>query len=217
MFIVYYYFHLQKNNNNNNNNNDRIIIINNNNYFISSSLIKNNNTHKTFFYNNNIIILLFFYNNFIHSYLSYGIHLYYSMTPKSQTKQLYDIQKKALRLVCKPYQRPKKTLSNAWITQKTHVLPVPLLSTYSACNFAFSIKSGRCPSYISEYFQTIGSNQTNRTRQTRYQHKLPSSYKYNQPNHYLVTSFNSLPPNLRSSSPSSFKAKLKHHLYSLVE
>ena len=160
---------------------------------------------------------LFFYNNFIHSYLSYGIHLYYSMTPKSQTKQLYDIQKKALRLVCKPYQRPKKTLSNAWITQKTHVLPVPLLSTYSACNFAFSIKSGRCPSYISEYFQTIGSNQTNRTRQTRYQHKLPSSYKYNQPNHYLVTSFNSLPPNLRSSSPSSFKAKLKHHLFSLVE
>ena len=56
---------------------------------------------------------LFFYNNFIHSYLSYGIHLYYSMTLKSQTKQLYDIQKKALRLVCKPYQRPKKTLSNA--------------------------------------------------------------------------------------------------------
>ena len=125
--------------------------------------------------------------------------------------------KKAHRLICKPYQCPKKTLSNAWVTQKTHVLPISLLSTYSACNFAFSIKTCQCPFYISEYFRTNCSDQTNSTRQTRYQLKLPSSYKYNQPNHYLVTSFNSLSPYLRSSSPSSFKAKLKHHLLSLID
>ena len=80
------------------------------------------------------------------------------MTPNPRTNQLYDMQKKALRLICKPYQRSKKTLSNAWVTQKTHVLPVPLLSTYFACNFAFSIKSCKCSSYISKYFWTICSN-----------------------------------------------------------
>ena len=128
------------------------------------------------------------------------------MTPNPRTNQLYDVQKKALRLICKPYQRSKKTLSNAWVTQKTHVLPVPLLSTYFACNFAFSIKSCKCSSYISKYFWTICSNKNNRTRQ-------PSFYNYNQPNHYLETSRNSLPPDLRSSSPSSFKAKLKHHFF----
>jgi hypothetical protein len=43
-----------------------------------------------------------FYYNFIHSYLIYGLHLYYPMTPIKHTDILFKLQKWALRLISLP-------------------------------------------------------------------------------------------------------------------
>ena len=60
-----------------------------------------------------------FYNNFIHPYLLYGIHLYYSMSPALHTDSLYILQKKALRLICLDRTLPKdRTLSNKFVVEK---------------------------------------------------------------------------------------------------
>ena len=42
--------------------------------------------------------------NYIHPYLTYEIHLYFLMSPNSQTKYLLGLQRRALQHICKPYQ-----------------------------------------------------------------------------------------------------------------
>ena len=83
--------------------------------------------------------------NYIHSYVTYGIHLYFPLTPVVLTNRLSILQKRALRVVCRPYQnqQPKKTLSNTFVTSKTEVLPVRHLSTFFTCISAYAIKNIR--------------------------------------------------------------------------
>ena len=42
-----------------------------------------------------------YYYNYIHSYLIYGVHLYYPLSPTLRTNPLFILQKKALRLICR--------------------------------------------------------------------------------------------------------------------
>ena len=156
-----------------------------------------------------------FYYNYVHSYLTYGIHLYFPLTPVVLTNRLSTLQRRALRVVCRPYQnkQPKKTLSNTFVTSKTEVLPVPHLFTFFTCISAYGIKKGQCPSYLSkEFMLAIPQNH----KPTRYQHKIPSSHHYNRLNHHLVSAFNSLPDNIRRSAPSSFRKRLKSFLLSQI-
>ena len=142
--------------------------------------------------------------------MTYGISLYYPLSPLTLTKPLHILQNRTLRLVCGSQQKRKKTLSNLFIAHSTNVLPLPHLSTYFACVCAHSIKLRQCPPYLYEPF--TGTS----TRKTRNQHKLPSSLHYNQLESYLVSQYNSLPLSLRRCSPHTFKHNLKKHLMSLV-
>ena len=103
-----------------------------------------------------------YYNNFIHPYLTYGISLYYPLSPLTLTKPLHILQNRTLRLVCGSQQKRKKTLSNLFIAHSTNVLPLPHLSTYFACVCAHSIKLRQCPPYLYELFTGI--------RKTCYKH-----------------------------------------------
>ena len=154
-----------------------------------------------------------FYYNYIHPYLTYGIHLYFPMSPNSQTKYLFGLQKRALRLICKPYQSQliKKTLSSSFITHKTEILSLPSLSTYFTCISAHNIKNKQCPSYLTASFPTSSS-----CKSTRYQHKIPSSQHYNRLNQQLINTFNALPITLRCSTYSTFKTKLKSFLFTHI-
>ena len=81
-----------------------------------------------------------FYYNFIHPYLTYGIHLYFPMSPNSQTKYFFGLQKRALRLICKPYQShliKKPSLAHSSLTKLRsfhsplfpHTSPASVLTT----------------------------------------------------------------------------------------
>lgn len=150
-----------------------------------------------------------FYYNFIHSYLIYGVHLYYPLSTATHTNPLFLLQKKALRLICKDAAKKYKhrMLPTALATTLTDILSLPKLSEYFASLTAFSIKNKTCPTYLSALFAIPHS-----THSTRYQHKLPSSTSHNRLNLYIMNSFNSLPADLRGSPPTSFRLNLKRHL-----
>ena len=119
------------------------------------------------------------------------------LNPESPYRYIID----ALRQVWKTFRKLNsyKMLGNTWVTCKTNVLPLPLLSYYFACVSAHAIKTGQCPSYIASNFVSSSF------KATRYQHKLPSSH-YNKLNHYLVSTY--LPLSLHQSHASAFKLKL---------
>ena len=149
-----------------------------------------------------------FYYNFIHSYLIYGLHLYYPMTPIKHTDILFKLQKRALRLICKDSASPdtQKTLSTNFTTTLTNILPLPNLMLYFTSLSAHRILNGDCPSYLSLPFTN-----PDHPHSTRYQYRLISSASHNKLNLHLLKTFNSLPIKLRSLSLRPLKAQLKSH------
>ena len=137
--------------------------------------------------------------------------MYYSLSSASAIKPLYNLQKQALRQVCMPFRKiiSHKMFGNTWVARQTNVLPLLLLSSYFACVSAHAIKTGQCPSYIASHFVPSSF------KATCYQHKLPSSH-YNKLNHYLVSTYNSLPLSLRRSHASAFKLKLKQYIFTTL-
>ena len=147
-----------------------------------------------------------FYNHFIHSHLLYGIEIYYPLTPCSKLKSLHTLQKKALKYALRV---PRRT-STKRVTEDTQVLPLPQLATYSGCILAFKIHRKLCPPYLSNIFKptTVKVSVT-----TRDLNKIPSSHDRSPLDHFTMSSFNSLPQNLRAQkSLLTFKRKLKSHL-----
>ena len=150
-----------------------------------------------------------YYFAYIHSYLSYGISIYYPMSFTKHTNPLFNLQKKALRLICAGLNKHGKYIATKDTVSHTGILPLPSLSEYSACLMAHSIKTGSCPPYLTQQHQHRISTIT------RYQHKLPSSSNYSSINLHLVKSFNNLPSKLRSTvNPRTFRRNLKLHLLS---
>ena len=155
-----------------------------------------------------------FYQNFIHSFLTYGTHLYYALSPANLTDPIYRLQKCALRLVCSQLTRTNthKTPSTLSVVTKVNVLPLPKLSEYNACILGHNILNNNCPTYLSSIFA-----KTHPKRPTRDPYKLPSSASYNRLNQYLLNSFNTLPKALRSKANiSTFKTSLKLNLMSTL-
>lgn len=160
----------------------------------------------------NFNVARLYYYNFIHSYLIYGLHIFYPTTPSKYTNTLFILQKKALRLVCKdlkvkPPLNTQALLSTQFVTQVTGVLPLPKLSQYFTGITAHSILNNVCPEYLSNAFPALKHN-----HKTRNKFKLPSSLNHNKLNSNLLISFNSLSMDLRSLPKSSFKHKLKSYL-----
>ena len=151
-----------------------------------------------------------YYNNYIQPYLFYGVHLYYLLTPIALKNPLFLLQKKALRLVSQNLSKSNtnKLLSTSVISSKTNTLILPFLAQYSSCLMAYYIKTAKCPSYLTSTFKP------SRTKNTRYQHKLPSSLQDNRLYLHIVSSFNHLPDKLHRLPPRSFKIKLKDYLSS---
>lgn len=147
-----------------------------------------------------------YYYNFIHSYLIYGVHLYYSMSPTIHTDTLYILQKKALRLICINHRQQtyQRTMSTKFAVDTTSILPLPMLSLYFTCLYGFRIKKLLVPTYITDNFQ-----QTPSLHKTRDQHKLYSSINHNKLNLHILNCYNSLPKKLRLLSTVSFKKHLK--------
>ena len=153
-----------------------------------------------------------YYYNFIHSYLIYGLHVFYPTTPVKYTNTLFILQKKALRLICKDLNIPHKNHHlppTNLITSTTGVLPLSKLSHYFTCLTAHSILPDNCPKYLSYSFQTV-----NHSHKTRNRFKLPSAINHNKLNSNLLNSFNNLCTHLRTLPLQSFKTKLKLHLLS---
>ena len=154
---------------------------------------------------------ILFYNNFIHCYniiwcssvlftvLSFCDQIFLQPAKTSSPPSLQAISKLNFH----------KMLGNTWVESKTNDLPLPLLSSYFACVSAHTIKTGQCPSYITSHFVPSSF------KATRYQHKPPSSH-YSKLNHYLVSSYNSLPLSLPRSHASAFKLKLKQYLFTTL-
>jgi hypothetical protein len=153
-----------------------------------------------------------FYQNFIHSYLIYGIYLYYPLSPKSHTDPLFLLQKQALRTICKKGNHtPCRTLSTKFTCHQANILPLPDLAKYFACITAHRILNNHSPPYILGLFNSQQCTRYN----TRNHRKLPSSQKYNKLNLFIVTSFNNLPKQIRTNnSYQSFKHCLKRHYLS---
>jgi len=151
-----------------------------------------------------------YYYNFIHSYMIYGLNLYYPLTPVSKTDTLYKLQKQGLRLICKDSVIPNtcKTLSTQLVTSMTNILPLPKLSQYFTCLSAHKILNNNCPTYLSLMFPSA-----THAHSTRHQHKLTSSSKHNALNLHILKTFNNLSPRLRSLPFSSFKRNLKSYLH----
>jgi hypothetical protein len=147
-----------------------------------------------------------FYYNFIHSYLTYGIHIYFNLSPDKLTNELFLLQKKALRLIL------KVKLSDRWSTRdlcfKLDILPLPALSNYFTALFAHLALTRRAPDYILSLFPTRSHTYSHRNLST-----LPSSSAYNQLNHKTMSIFNSLPLKIHSiNSSHTFKLHVKLHL-----
>lgn len=153
-----------------------------------------------------------FYYNFIHPHLTYGIHIFYPLTPAKDTLCLYKLQKKALRLICINSTSKQNHLpSTTGLSKQTSILPLPKLALYFSNLVAQKILYNNCPSYLTQPFTTSHSNYL-----TRNQFKLPSSSAHNKLNLHLLKSFNSLPFELRQiKSNSLFKRKLKTYYLTL--
>lgn len=153
-----------------------------------------------------------FYLNFIHTYLTYGIHIYFQLAPKRLTEELFLQQKKAIRLIKRA--RLKDRHSTNTLCSNTNILPLTKLSEYFALLFAHRIITKRSPNYILSLYPTRQNNYSQRTTNL---HTLPSSAQYNPLNRKTVLLFNSLPIQLRAiNSPSTFKRRIKTHLFQTI-
>ena len=120
------------------------------------------------------------------------------MSPNSQTKSLLGLQKRALRLICKPYQshlikKPSPAHSSLTKLRSFHSPLFPHTSPASV------LTTSRISSALTASFPTSSS-----CKSTRYQYKIPSSPHYNRFNHQLINTFNALPITLRCSMYSTF-------------
>ena len=122
------------------------------------------------------------------------------MSFTKHTNPLFNLQKKALRLIYTGLNRQGKYIATKDAVSHTGVLPLPSLSEYSACLVAHSIKTGSCPLYLTQQHQHRISTIT------RYQHNLPSASSHSSINLHLVKSFNNLPSKLLSTvNPRTFR------------
>ena len=145
-----------------------------------------------------------YYMNFIHSYLTYGLHIYYPLAPNKLTNPLYLAQKKGIRLVKLVLRRDK--ISTATLCKSINVLPLPKLAEYFTGIFAHRTDTLRQPSYITHLFS---HRPTAHNCSLRNSYKLPSSYTYNALNSKTVILYNSLPLKIRSTnSLTAFKRRL---------
>ena len=152
-----------------------------------------------------------FYVNFIHSYLTYGIHIYYNLAPQKLTNDLFLLQKKALRLINRT--RLKDRLPTNQLCIATSILSLPKLATYFTSNFALHILTKRAPNYILQLFPSHQHNYSRRNLNT-----LPSSSLYNSLNRKIVTLFNSLPSQIRAiTSTATIKRHLKNHFFHTLD
>ena len=147
-----------------------------------------------------------YYYNFIHSHLTYGIHIYFNMSPAKRTNKLFLLQKKAIRLIKEVKISDK--LSTTKLCTDLNILPLPKLADYFTTLFAHRTLTKRAPDYILARFPTPRQSHTHRNLNT-----LPSSFTYNQLDHKIVTLFNSLPPVIRSLKSSvTFKTQIRSYL-----
>ena len=151
-----------------------------------------------------------FYINFIHTYLTYGIHIYHNLAPKQLTEPLYKQQKKALRLITQT--RLKDRLSTTTLCLNSNILPLRHLTDYFCSIFAHRVITKRTPSYITSLYPTRTTSYSRRNL-----HTLPSSSSYNVLNRKTVLTFNHLPNHLRSiKSSNSFKRHLKEYFFQTI-
>ena len=75
---------------------------------------------------NFITVKQYYYYNYIHSYLTYGIRIFYPSTPSNSSRTLFILQKKALRLICKDLPKTKDChLPTKVISRHTSIMMLP--------------------------------------------------------------------------------------------
>ena len=153
----------------------------------------------------NFHLSLTFYHHFIHSYLTYGSDISFSLATSKQTTSLTILQKKALKYALSlPRRYPTRLLEHK------SVLLLPKLACYFSAILGYKVLNNSCPSYLSDLFKTTPSTSTIITRHT---FKLPNSYYHSALQKYTLTSFNNLPKSLCSvKSLKTFKKTLKTYL-----
>ena len=135
------------------------------------------------------------------------------LTDDKLTNNLYLLQKKALRLVCKgiipPASSKNKLISTDQAIKHTSILPLPDLALYFTCVAGHSIRHNHCPPYLSALFLA-----KQHTHATRCRNQLTSSIHHNALNLNMLTTFNSLPTKLRTLPRKTFEFYL--HKYFLT-
>ena len=144
-----------------------------------------------------------FYYNFIHSYLTRGLVLYYSCSPKNVTDTLFKIQKRALRIISNVFLSDHIRSDKLFSSHK--ILPLPSLCEYHSNIMGHKVIMKCAPLYLLDLFPD------NRYRLSRHK-TLPSSRSYNRFEMKVVVGYNSLPKTIRALSLQSFKPRLKASL-----
>ena len=135
---------------------------------------------------------LLFYYHFIFCHLTYGIHIYHSLSSAHLTNPLFVLQKRAFRLIAHVQNVPAHLISTRNLSLSLQLLPLPKLAKYFSSLYCFKILREMCPLFILKPF----------SRSRHRFHIRDSSLLHPPRNSFLVkisTDFNVLPSTLRSA------------------
>ena len=151
-----------------------------------------------------------FYYQFIHSYLIYGIHIYYNLSPSTYTNRIFLQQKRALRIIANVHHIPYHLISTNEMCTHLKILPLPLLNNYFTYLYGFKVMYNLSPQYISDFFVNVENRFPKRVDKLI---KVPLDNL----NHVVACKFNGLPYQIRSIDKfKHFKTMLIKHIYQSI-
>jgi hypothetical protein len=158
------------------------------------------------------------YNSLIESQLNYGI-LSYGNSSKKARKRLQLIQKRAIRILSKS----KYNSHTDPLFKMMHILKIDDIFKLNCCKFYWKKLHNQLPQFHHSLLLTNDEYNRNRqTRQTNDIHTLPVSNKLGQQslNFTISTTWNALPPHIKSKSSMSLECltdHVKNYLLSFYE
>ena len=157
-------------------------------------------------------ILITLYRSLIHPYLSYGISAW-GQACKTHLNKILILQKRALKLIYFTDYRE----SAIPLFSKANILPVNFLFLECISNLMYDVVNQNAPPSLCKLFTSISNIHSYNTRSSRCQNLYTQYSRTNlQKNSFSRTGvrlWNQIPNSIRSLSKSSFKKKLKQHLY----
>lgn len=158
----------------------------------------------------NIKTSLLFYHQFIFCHFIYGIHLYYNLSPRYLTNDLFLLQKRAFRIIANLQHVPYRLIRTNEISESLNLMTLPVLSKYFTSIMGHKIFYRNCPTFLCDNFIFNTSNPFN----FRDKHKLHSR-SINVLDSVIASTFNNISLSLRMCAKiKKFKSLLSNSLTS---